>query len=341
MLREGSLRQDLDATLPTLLASGVSLQRLILVTDSMAPDDVEERGHMDHVVRRAISLGLSPLQAIQTVTLNPATYSGLEQEIGGIAPGRFADIVLLEDLERCHVRDVLVGGKIVARSGVSEIKNEAMQLPDYVMRSLRLGLTISSDTFKIAAPNPAPRVRVMEFLNQTITTERIIRFNASSGMVEADISKDLLKVAMFDRHHGSPQVAFGFLKGFGAQVGAVGLTTNLDENTLMIVGSDDDDMARCAQALLQAGGGIAIVNDGTILEQIDFPCGGIFSLAPWQDVGRGLRRIQTRLKEMGSSFDKPIFALSFLPFVTLPALRITARGLIQVKDRKVVSLFVD
>jgi adenine deaminase len=100
-------------------------------------------------------------------------------------------------------------------------------------------------------------------------------------------------------------------------------------------------MARCAQALLQAGGGIAIVNGGTVLEQIDFPCGGIFSLAPWRDVGRGLRRIQTRLKEMGSSFDKPIFALSFLPFVTLPALRITARGLIQVKDRKVVSLFVD
>src|SRR5258708_18848700 len=120
MLGEGSLRQDVEATLGPLMASGVSLQRLILVTDSRAPDDVEERGHMDHVVRRAISLGLSPLQAIQTVTLNPATYSGLEQEIGGIAPGRFADIALLDDLERCHVRDVLVGGKIVARSGVSE-----------------------------------------------------------------------------------------------------------------------------------------------------------------------------------------------------------------------------
>jgi adenine deaminase len=239
------------------------------------------------------------------------------------------------------VRDVLVGGKIVARSGVSEIKNEAMQLPEYMMRSLRLGLTISPDTFKIQAPNPAPRVRVMEFLNQTITTEKIIGFNASSGMLEASLSDDLLKVAMFDRHHGSRQVAFGFLKGFGAKVGAVGLTANLDENTLMIVGSDDDDMARCAQALLQAGGGIAIVDDGTILEQIDFSCGGIFSLAPWREVGRGLRRIQTRLKKLGSSFDKPVFALSFLPFVTLPALRITARGLIHVKDRKVVSLFVD
>ena len=130
MLREGSLRQDLEATLKPLIASGVSLQRLILVTDSMSPDDVEERGHMDHVVRRAIALGMSPLQAIQSVTLNPATYSGLEQEIGGIAPGRFADIVLLDDLERCQVRDVLIGGKIVARSGrLGDTKRRRCSLP--------------------------------------------------------------------------------------------------------------------------------------------------------------------------------------------------------------------
>src|SRR5258708_24607989 len=114
MLREGSLRQDLEATLGPLMASGVSLQRVILVTDSMSPDDVEERGHMDHVVRRAISLGLTPLQAIQAVTINPATYSGLERDIGGIAPGRFADIAVIDDLDLCHVREVLIAGKIVA-----------------------------------------------------------------------------------------------------------------------------------------------------------------------------------------------------------------------------------
>ena len=120
MLREGSLRQDLAATLPALIASGVNLQRMILVTDSMTPDDVEERGHMDNVVRRAMLLGLTPLQAIQSVTLNAATYSGLEQEVGGIAPGRFADIGLIDDLEQCHVREVVIGGKVVARRGVSE-----------------------------------------------------------------------------------------------------------------------------------------------------------------------------------------------------------------------------
>jgi adenine deaminase len=121
----------------------------------------------------------------------------------------------------------------------------------------------------------------------------------------------------------------------------VGLTANLDENALMIVGSDDGDMALCANALIEAGGGMAIVDRGEVLEKIDFSFGGIFSLEPWQQVGKGLRRIQNRLKEMGSPFDKPIFAVIFLPFVTLPALRITAKGLVNAKERKIVSLIAD
>jgi adenine deaminase len=151
----------------------------------------------------------------------------------------------------------------------------------------------------------------------------------------------MLKVAMFDRHHGASTPALGFLRGFGARVGAVGLTSNLDENTLMVVGGNDHDMAKCANALLDAGGGIAVVDGGETLEMLDFPLGGLCSLQPWDQVGAALRRIQRRLKKMGSSFDKPIFALNFLPFVTLPELRITARGLVRAKEREIVSLFDD
>ncbi len=341
MLREGSLRQDLAATLPRLIAAGVNLQRLILVTDSMTPDDVEDLGHMDNVVRRAIEIGLSPLQAIQAVTLNAATYSGLEQDIGGIAPGRFADILLLDDLEHCHVREVLIAAKTVARGGVSEVKQQPIPVPPETMYSLKLGLEIGPELFRIAAPNAKPKVRVMELVNQTITAERVLEFAAPNGFVEANLSDDLLKVAMFDRHQRTKRVAFGFLKGFGAKIGAVGLTTNLDENTLMVVGSDDCDMALCANALLEAGGGLAMVDGGQVLEKLAFPAGGIFSLRPWREVGQGLRRMQNRLNEMGSPFDKPIFAVNFLPFVTLPALRITARGLVNAKERKIVSLFAD
>jgi adenine deaminase len=341
MLREGSLRQDLEATLPRFISEGVSLQRLILVTDSMSPDDVEEHGHMDQVIRRAVSLGLSPLQAIQSVTLNPATYSGLAQDIGGIAPGRFADIVLIDDLEQCHVLEVRIAGKVVARTGVSEVRSETIELPGNMTHSLQLGLSITPETFKISSARLTPKIRAMELLNQTITAERMVEISAPSGIVEANVHNDILKVAMFDRHHNALEVSFGFLKGFGAKVGAVGLTTNLDENTLMIVGNDDYDMAQCANVLLEDGGGMAIVDGGKVLDKIEFPLGGIFSLRPWQEVGREMRRIQTRLKEMGSSFDKPVFALSFLPFVTLPALRITARGLINVKERKIVPLFAE
>lgn len=341
MLREGSLRQDLEAILPGLIAAGVNLQRLILVTDSMSPDDVAEHGHMDHVVRRAISLGLTPLQAIQAATLNPAIYSGLEQEVGGIAPGRFADMVSLEDLKTCRVREVWVGGKLLARNGVSEAQRTPIELPGEMMRSLSVGMEVTPGAFKITSPTRAPKVRAIETVNQTITGERMVELEGRSGFVEADLGRDILKVAMFDRHPGAPKIASGFLKGLGAKVGAVGLTVNLDENSLLLVGSNDFDMALCANALLEAGGGIAVVHGGTILEKLDLPFGGIFSLRPWQEVGQGLRRIQRKLKEMGSPFDKPIFPLIFLPFVTLPALRITARGLINVKERKIVSLFVE
>jgi adenine deaminase len=203
MLREGSLRQDLEATLPQLIAVGVNMQRVILVTDSVSPDDVEERGHMDHVIRRAISLGLSPIQAIQSVTLNPATYSGLAEDIGGIAPGRFADMALIDDLEQCHVRGVIIAGQIVARQGVSEVQGTVVELPRNMMRSLRLGLTITPETFRISYASATPKIRVMELVNQTITAERVVEVGAPSGIVEANIYDDILKVAVFDRHHNS------------------------------------------------------------------------------------------------------------------------------------------
>ncbi|HJX10991.1 MAG TPA: adenine deaminase C-terminal domain-containing protein [Candidatus Binatia bacterium] len=341
MLREGSLRQDLEATLKPMIERGVNLQRLMLVTDSMSPDDVEERGHMDHVVRRAIALGMSPMQAIQSVTLNPATYSGLEQEIGGIAPGRFADLVVLDDLEGCRVREVMIGGRTVSREGSSLVRSTPCALPSDMFHALGLRPTMTADMFRIPCAKASAKIRVMELVNQTITAERIIEIKSSDGAIAAEREQDLLKVAMFDRHHGSNRIAFGFLHGFGAKVGAVGLTTNLDENAPMIIGSDDADMALCANALIDAGGGMAIVHHGQVLDKIEFPLGGIFSLEPWRTVGGGLRRIQARLKEMGSPFDKPIFPLSFLPFVTLPALRITARGLVNVRERSIVPLFAE
>src|SRR5882724_6358471 len=341
MLREGSLRQDFEATLAPLMARGIDTQRLILVTDSMSPDDVEELGHMDHVLRRAVSLGLSPLRAIQAVTLHPATYSGVEQEVGGIAPGRFADMVLLENLERFRVQATLVGGKVVARDGQSLVQAAPISVPQEMMHSLRFHPSISAEQFRIRCPEENAKIRVIELLNQNITAERVMSVDARKGYVEADVEQDLLKVAMFDRHEQIGRIAMGFLRGFGAKIGAVGTTTDLDENTLLIAGGNDADMALCANALIESGGGMAVVNNGQVVEKIEFPVGGIFCVNPWRRVGQDLSRLHPCLPERGSQFERPMYALCFLPFVTLPSLRITARGLINAKERKIVPLFVD
>ena len=340
MLREGSLRQDLEATLKPLTARGASLQRIILVTDSVAPDDVAERGHMDHVVRCAMAVGLSPMQAIQAVTLNPATYSGLEQEIGGIAPGRWADMALLNDLERCRVEATLIAGKTVARAGESLVGRAPAVIPPEMLNCLNVP-RVAPAAFRIACGSRRATIRVIELVNQTITAERVGVVDTVNGFLDADVSQDLLKIAVFERHHGTGKAALGFLNGLGAKLGAVGVTTNLDENTLMVVGSNDEDMALCANSLIECGGGIALVDHGRCLEKLEFPLGGISCARPSREVGSRLKHIQNCLRDHGSPFDRPLYALSFLTFVTLPALRITARGLINAKERKIVSLFVD
>ncbi|HEV8344613.1 MAG TPA: adenine deaminase C-terminal domain-containing protein [Candidatus Binatia bacterium] len=341
MLREGSFRQDLEATLKPVISRGLNTQRLILVTDSMAPDDVASHGHMDFVVRRAIELGLSPMQAIQSVTLNPAAYSGLDQEIGGIAPGRYADIVMLEDLERLKVRSTVIGGELVAEEGNSLVENRAISLPREARNSFGLIPLVSPSAFKIPCSLSLAKIRVMELLNLNITAEKIVEIRPRSGYLEADPKQDLLKVAVFDRHGKTEKAALGFLQGFGARVGAVGTTINLDENTLLVAGISDQDMSRCANILIEAGGGMVVVDRGEVSENIAFPIGGSFSLDPWREVGKGLDRIHRCLRERGSPFLKPIYALLFLTFVTLPSLRITARGLVAAKDRKLVPLLVE
>lgn len=341
MLREGSLRQDLEGTLKPILERGVNTQRLILVTDSMSPDDVASGGHMDFVLRRAVALGMAPVEAIKAVTLNPATYSGLEQDIGGIAPGRFADIALIEDLKEFRVHSTLISGQVVAQEGESLVAAPPMALPSDIMKDLRIAAVASPELFQIRCRSATARIRVMELLNLNITAERILEIDARNGFLEADLSRDLLKVAVFDRHGSREQIAIGFLKGFGARVGAVGTTTTIDENTLLVAGSSDADMALCVNALVDAGGGIAIVDRGRVLEKMDHPAGGMFALDSWKEVGGRLNRIHRCLKERGSPFERAIYALCFLTFVTLPSLRITARGLVNAKERTLVSLFAE
>jgi adenine deaminase len=235
----------------------------------------------------------------------------------------------------------MIGGKLLAKKGESLFRGAPITWPEEMVHCLRIGSKAAPASFQIRCRSTIAKVRAMELAGQTITVEKILEVAAPRGVLEADPSRDLIKVAVFERHKPEGGVAHGFLKGFGARIGAVAVTTNLDENTLLVAGENDEDMALSAQVLLEAGGGIAVVDRGEVLENIEFPVGGIFSLAPWRETGKKLERVNRCLRERGAPFARPIYALSFLTFVTLPALRITARGLISAKDRKIVPLFAD
>lgn len=340
MLREGSFRQDLEATLKPLLTAGVDTGRLILVTDGMAPDDVAAHGHMDHVIRRAVACGLSSVRAIQAATLHPATYSGLEQDIGGLAPGRFADFVLLDDLDSVRVGATYIGGEPVAQAGETNVDVVPPAFPDGMGLKTAFRLPVTAEDMRVRCDESRARIRVMDLVNQTITRERVVEVPCAGGVIAADVEADLLKVAVFDRREGFSPV-FGFVRGLGTDIGAAGTTVNLDEYTLLVAGSSDYDMAYCANLLLENGGGIAVVDKGRILEEIPFPVGGLFSLEPWREVGERLAAVQQILKDRGSAFRKPLYALCFLTFVTLPELRITGRGLVRAKERRIVPLLAE
>src|ERR1051326_5121548 len=186
MLREGSFRRDLEATLKPIVARGLSTRRLMLVTDGMSPDDVEADGHMDFVVRRAIEIGLPPMQAIQAATVNAAVYSGLDQEIGGIAPGRRADFVLLEDLPRVEVRSTFIGGKLGAEGGESLVERRPIAWPDDTFHTFGNIGRVEPAAFRIASGAPRVKARAMQLVGQTITAERIVEIASKDGALEVD-----------------------------------------------------------------------------------------------------------------------------------------------------------
>ena len=337
MLREGSFRQDLEATLKPLLAAGVDTGRLILVTDGMAPDDVAERGHMDHVIRRAVECGAEPRAC------HPGDYAApghvLRPRTGHRRPGARAVRRFRAAGRPGHRAGgaTFIGGEMVAEDGESKVDAVPPPFPDDMGLKIAFRLPVSAEDMRIRCEDTRARVRVMDLINPTITRERIVEVACAGGVIPADVEADLLKVAVFDRREGFSPV-FGFVRGLGVDIGAVGTTVNLDEYTLLVVGSSDYDMAYCANLLLESGGGVAVVDKGRVLEELPFPIGGLFSLEPWREVGRELAAVQQILKERGSHFPKPLYALCFLTFVTLPELRITGRGLVRAKERRIVPL---
>jgi adenine deaminase len=343
MLREGSAWHDLKETVRAITETGVDSRHAMMITDDTHPDTLVNLGHMNHVVKRAIEEGLDPVRAIQMATLNVAEYFHLGHDLGSISPGKCADIILVQDLEEMRVDKVLVDGIVVAEAGRMLVESPKFEYPASARKSVRLPAPLVASDFEVRAPADEPRVtlRVMEVTEGQVVTKHLqMERPVVDGLVSTSIEDDLAKVASVERHSASGQIGLGFVKGFRFRSGAVASTVAHDSHNLLIVGTNDEDMAFAGNALTEAGGGMIAVRGGEVLALVPLPIAGLMSQEPVEAVNEQVQSLARAWKELGCDLESPFMTMSILALPVIPELRVTNRGLVDTVGFEMVDLIV-
>ena len=332
MLREGSAWRDLKETIRAITETGVDSRHAMLVTDDTHSGTLINVGHMNHVVKRAIEEGLEPVRAVQMATINVAEYFRLGHDLGSISPGKCADIILVRDLEKMQVDKVLVDGVLVAEGGRMRVELPEFTYPTSAQSSVRLARRLTKEDFVIRAPDGANRVtvRVIEVPEGPVVTRHLrIERPVVGGSVATSVQHDLLKVASVERHRATGQIGLGFVKGFHLQAGAVASTVAHDSHNLLIMGTNDADMAFAGNKLAEIGGGMVAVRDGEVLALVPLPIAGLMSQEPVEAVNEQVQALAQAWKELGCDLVSPFMTMSILALPVIPELRITNRGLVD------------
>jgi len=334
MLREGSVTRDLDALIPAVTAQ--TARRCMLVTDDREPEDLLGEGHMDFLVRKAVRLGLDPVQALTMASLNAAEYFGL-RGLGAVAPGYQADLVVLDDLSTCQVDLVFKAGHLVGRGGQPLWERRNLPASSLANR-VRLGL-FSLDS--LAIPARTGRVRVLEMIPDQIVTRHLVEeAPLRDGRVVSDPSRDLLKLAVLERHHATGHVGLGLVRGFGLKRGALASTVAHDSHNLVVVGVEDEDLHLAACEARRLGGGLVVVAEGRVLASLPLPVAGLMSDRPLEEVRDAVRALHRAAGLLGCDLPRPFMSLAFLALPVIPALKLTDLGLVDVQAFRQVDLFV-
>ena len=338
MIREGSIRRDLKNIISLVLSNETYIDRLMFCSDGLDPSDIRRFGHIDHCIRESIKLGLNQIDAISMASKNCFDYYNMGKDLGGIAPGKLADILVFDDLAKMKPRKIFVGGNLVVSNGtiVSKIKKYAM--PKWMTKTVKLR-KFSEDDFTVKSRSNTANVNVINLKTEIITEKINENLLVKNGNVVASPDKDIWKVAAFDRTFGTRKHAIGFLKNFAAKVGAFASTWNFHENNMLVIGSNEKDMAKAANSLANTQGGIVIISEGKILASMPLQMAGIVSTNSFETVLENFENLNAVLADTGCKFKKPHLIPLFLPFLALPDIRILSTGLVDVKNRSFLSVF--
>lgn len=331
MIREGSSEKNLFDLLP--LINDFNSQNCSLVTDDRHCDDLLRDGHLDHTIRLAVSRGLSPLRAIQMASINTARYFGLRRR-GAVAPGYRADFVLLDDLASFSIFQSYLDGKVIAPASWRPAPTSLT-----VTKSVHLG-EMGPSCLEMPDPAAGKKVRVIRTVPGQIVTEMdMVEPMVRDGLITADPESDVVKLAVFERHHGSGGVGLGLVRGLGLKSGAIASTVAHDSHNLIVAGVSDSDMLLAVRTLAECGGGFVCVRDGWVLDLLPLPLAGLMSDQEPEAVATGLDHLNASARDLGCpEHINPFMQLSFLSLPVIPRLRLTDKGLVDVEAFATVPL---
>ena len=336
MIREGSIRRDLKEIIPRVLSHGTYLNRLMFCSDGLDPSDITKFGHIDHCIRKSIKHGLEPIDAITMASKNNFDYYNMGKDLGGIAPGKLADILIFNDLKSFKPSKVFVGGKLVVSNGsfVTPIKKKSIS--PWIKKTVKLK-KFSANDFLIKSKKKDVIANTIFMQTEIITKIGSAELASKDGHVSSSLDSDLWKVAAFVRTHGTNRHSIGFLENFGAEIGAFASTWSFHENDLIVIGSNDSDMALASNHLIKNQGGLVVVKSGKILASLPLQFAGIVSTDSFDKVLTNFEKINESIVDSGCKFSRPHLIPLFLPFLALPSVRILSGGIVDVKKRSYIS----
>ena len=342
MLRYGSSWHDVTSQVGAITHLGLDPRRFILVTDDSHAQTISHEGHMDRVLRHAIEQGLPPMTAIQMMTINTAEHFGLAREMGMIAPGRWADVLLVKDLNNFKADMVIAKGRVIAQNGKWTVELPKYTYPSWATNSVKLKKPLRADDFKIQVKTKSSNAKantigVIE--NQAPTRHLICDVHVVDGEIHANPEQDIAKIALVQRHSGMSGVSMGLVSGFGFTAKcAVASTVAHDGHHMIVVGTDDESMALAANTLAGCGGGQVVVKNGRVIGQVELKIAGLMSDERADVVAKEAETLLKGFRSCGCQLNNPNMQLSLLALVVIPELRISDLGLVDVNQFKVVPL---
>jgi adenine deaminase len=340
LLRYGSAWHDVAMGVQAIKKYNLDTRHFLLCTDDCHCQTLIEEGHVNRAIKQAIKNGLNPITAIQMATLNTAEHFGVNNEVGQLAPGRYGDILLISDINNLVIDLVIAKGQLMAKNGKLVFPSKPYSHPQWVTNSINISRKFSSADFKIHADTPKRTAHVIGIIeNQAPTNHFLFEIYSREGEIKQDLSNDLAKLAVIERYTGQGSISTGLVHGFGLiNPCAIASSVAHDCHNLIVVGSDDENMAIAVNELIRMNGGQIVVLDRQIIGKIHLPFGGLMSNKPATEVARQATTVLEGFKRCGCKLNNPNMQLSLLALVVIPKLRLSDRGLVDVDNFRFIPL---